>query len=429
MMRSLLVTTLAGSLHLGFANLKYMVWDGCQEKPGNFHNGTTRAAALDSVTDTAAVRCCRNSAVAVTGIECETDVNGQCNSGISWGQAKQVCETSGWRLCTLTELQSNVCCGTGCDYDYMTNIWTSTPATIHATRTACFPQEDGVNFTAETPTAMAFVLCFKQDSMRRWKECSSIAMMHGAAAKCCDSITEMGGGWKLPVLDDFDGSEDHCAVMNDGKVHIWTDEPYSFVSPMAAMDGCKIRNYGSNAKSSGGKDFYYNTFEKHAVRCCSWDGGQCVTATRLGCEDSATWYEAQEACHEQGLRLCTASEINDDKCCVTGCMFDVDRVWTQSLSPVYRLHQKNETGVSCNYKADVSSSSETPYGVVCCDSDGGCVDPAQGTCTKTKPSEAAVTCAFSGKELCRDSRLCSRCKETKCYTDGEYILGFKSVVT
>merc|ERR1711950_23490 len=88
-----------------------------------------------------------------------------------------------------------------------------------------------------------------------------------------------------------------------------------------AMDGCKIRNYGSNSRYAAGTDYYYNTFEKHAVRCCSYDGGSCTTATRLGCDSSATWWEAHEICHEMGMRMCKASEINDDKCCVTGCMF------------------------------------------------------------------------------------------------------------
>merc|ERR1711972_178192 len=242
---------------------------------------------------------------------------------------------------------------------------------------------------------------------------------------------EGGGGWRLPILDDFDGTEDHCAtgIMTKGKVQVWTDTPLPSVAPMTAMDGCKIRNYGSNARSAGGKDYYYNTFETHAVRCCGWDGGSCVTATRFGCESSATWYEAQEACHEQGLRLCTKPEIDDDKCCVTGCMFDVDKVWTQSVGAVFRYHQKNETGDSCNYKSDVSSDETTEHAVVCCGGDGDCVDPVPGTCSKKTVDEAQKLCFSIGKEICRDSRLCSRCKSTKCYTDREMILGTKSYVS
>merc|ERR1711972_556090 len=238
---------------------------------------------------------------------------------------------------------------------------------------------------------------------------------------------EGGGGWRLPILDDFDGTEDHCAtgIMTKGKVQVWTDTPLPSVAPMTAMDGCKIRNYGSNARSAGGKDYYYNTFETHAVRCCGWDGGSCVTATRFGCESSATWYEAQEACHEQGLRLCKSSEINDDKRCVSGCMFDVDKVWTQTPTPVYRLHQKNETGDSCKYKDDVSAGTGDKYCTVCCGADGQCVDPVQGQTKFRTIEEGSELCASMGLEMCRDSRLCSRCKGTKCYQEGQKIVGFK----
>merc|ERR1712190_217539 len=227
-----------------------------------------------------------------------------------------------------------------------------------------------------------------------------------------------------PCHDTF-GATSEATV---GRRYIWMDDTYR-QHAWTAADGCKIRNYGSLAASAGGKDYYYNTFEKHAVRCCSHDGGRCTTATRLGCESAVTWYEAQEACHEMRMRLCSKAEMEDYKCCATGCMFDVDKVWTNTLKVVGRATQKNETGDSCNYKEEISSSSSELYGVVCCGDNSVCVDPVEGQCTKKTLSGAQQMCLDMGLETCRDSRLCSRCKSTKCYTEGAKIAAFKSYVS
>jgi len=426
-MRSLTVTAWAALLQQSHAtaiavDFRHYVFDGCQEKPGNFHNGTTRAAALDGY-DTAAVRCCKPD-----GSTCETDVNGLCNSGKTFAEAKSICETNGWRLCTLPELETGICCGTGCDYDYMTQIWTSTPAPPRWIRNLCDTtgKEGGptVNYTVVTETAMAKPFCYNQNTGGIQKCTDYKYMMYSQAEACCAGL---GTGWGLPDADSFN-SFSHCGP-SYGNEQIWLTNIAPGIGSWMAVDGCKVRNYGSNAKSAGGKDYYYNTFEKHAVRCCSYDGGDCETATRFGCESAATWWEANEACHERGKRLCTASEMEDYKCCVTGCMFDVDKVWTSSFNTVYRSVQKNETGDSCNYIGDIGATSSTPYGIVCCGANSKCVDPTPNTCTKTTVSEAHKICGEVGLEVCRDSRLCSRCKSTKCYQDGEYLVGTKSYVS
>merc|ERR1711920_350934 len=178
------------------------------------------------------------------------------DSGKTYAEAKQICESAtiqggGWELCTMPELLSGICCGTGCDYDYMTNVWTKTPATPRLMRSACDPTaQGGANYTLATSTAMATALCQK-NAGTQWQKCHANKMSYD-----------------------------------------------------------------------------------HAVRCCDYDGGSCTTATRLGCESAVDWYEAHEACHEMGKRLCSLSEMDDDKCCVSGCMFDVDKVWTSTSSPI-----------------------------------------------------------------------------------------------
>ena len=55
----------------------------------------------------AAVRCCSDD-VCITPESC---------SETTFDQAKAICATNGKRLCTVTELAENKCCGTGCGFD------------------------------------------------------------------------------------------------------------------------------------------------------------------------------------------------------------------------------------------------------------------------------------------------------------------------
>jgi len=432
-MMALTVALFAGLLQASHAAKQYMVWDGCWQMPGNFHNGTVRGGPRDSVSTIAAVRCCKDATAGP--VTCETDVNGKCNEG-DWSTAKKICEDNGHRLCTLTELQSNICCNTGCNYDYMHPVWTSTEYKVYAQRAPC-PGTEGrtndINYTANGPTGLGIAVCYNANSAAKFKQCSPNLLMYGWAEKCCaDLAPEGNSNWKIPGMADYSADE-MCApgVLTDKGRHIWTDSWYTHTGWVAA-DGCKIRNYGSNKTSSGSDDYYYNTFEQHAVRCCSYDGGFCKTATRFGCESSASWHEAHEACHEQGMRLCTAKEMNSYKCCVTGCMFDVDRVWTGTLQFYYQAARKlvvnRTTGENkCDYAGDVSSSSTDLIGVVCCGSDGDCVDPFNGSCHKVaSPSAAQKLCNDHGLELCRNSRFCSRCRRTKCWEEEENVLTFKT---
>lgn len=429
-MKSLTVAVLARVLQQSHAGIKYMAWDGCSQMPGNFHEGTTRGMALDSVDNTAAVRCCKDTA---SGVTCETDVNSLCNSGKTWAQAKSICESNGHRLCTLPELQSNICCNTGCNYDYMTNIWTSTQYRTLSMRAPC-PGTDGrtneINYTAIGLTGLGIALCYDANDPNKFKECSSVPMIYPKAQECCAGLTP--GTWNIPSLGEMDDAL-MCAtgILTDKNKYIWSRDEYEY-SGWVAADGCKIRNYGSNSVTYGSDDYYYNTFESHAVRCCSYDGSMCTTTTRLGCESSVSWLEAHAACHEQGLRLCSKAEMQSYKCCVTGCMFDVDRVWTSTLKTHYRGAKKNITGTTCNYEEDLSSTSTNSgqgFGTVCCTSGGSCVDPVPGTCTmKATPADVQKHCHSMGHEMCRDSRLCSRCKSTKCYTNGVKMAVFKTYV-
>lgn len=288
----------------------------------------------------------------------------------------------------------------------------------------------GMNFTVTEETAKLMVLCYGP-STRSWKRCPQGDLQHGQAEACCKALSESEGTTfeVIKFAHMYDLTAACTAMGSDGQdSYVWTNEivrgPFSF----AAMDGCKIRNYGSLERSSAGQDRYWNTWDTHAVRCCTYDGAECITPTHFGCESTATWWEANAACHEIGMRLCKLSEMDDDKCCQSGCMFDVDAVWTSSVVYHVRLHQMNENGGTCDHKEDVATNNDK-QAFVCCGPDNTCVDPVPNVCLRRSFWDASVVCRDMGMELCRDSKLCSTCKHTKCFQDGAKILGFKSYVS
>ena len=71
-----------------------------------------------------------------------------------------------------------------------------------------------------------------------------------------------------------------------------------------------------------------STTQTGAVRCCSYDGGSYESELGLNLEClTVTFSEAQQACSEFGMRLCTEEELWSNICCTTGCGFDADMTW------------------------------------------------------------------------------------------------------
>ena len=76
--------------------------------------------------------------------------------------------------------------------------------------------------------------------------------------------------------------------------------------------------------------------EKGAVRCCSKDGRTCVTPGAFVEPKSClvtTFAEAEAKCAEEGMRICTADELDRHKCCNTGCDFNDKLTWRTGTSP------------------------------------------------------------------------------------------------
>jgi len=84
--------------------------------------------------------------------------------------------------------------------------------------------------------------------------------------------------------------------------------------------------------------------EKHEVRCCSdtakagWTkhNDQCPYAESVvpRCFHNKNFAEAEAICAAEGARLCTADELKNDCTGGTGCMHDVDLIWTSTVPTV-----------------------------------------------------------------------------------------------
>jgi len=94
---------------------EHITVDGCTTA------GDTHVREVRDVTDLANVRCC-----SMDGTSCATEgLPGGCQEGKSFFEAQMICSDAEMRLCSENEIESLLCCGTGCGYDGH-KVWTST---------------------------------------------------------------------------------------------------------------------------------------------------------------------------------------------------------------------------------------------------------------------------------------------------------------
>jgi hypothetical protein len=109
--------------------------DGCLTS--NFADGENPTTVHTDPDDTAAIRCCSDDGTTCQTQDLPGSVMGQilgvdgaatghtqaCINSITFEEAEATCAEAGRRLCTVAELNSGICCGTGCWHDHRA-IWT-----------------------------------------------------------------------------------------------------------------------------------------------------------------------------------------------------------------------------------------------------------------------------------------------------------------
>ena len=82
---------------------------GCPQNSNGWQN---YQEDMSSTTQTGAVRCC-----SYDGGSCESETIG-CFT-LTFSEAQQKCSEFGMRLCTVEELNTNICCSSGCSFEIM----------------------------------------------------------------------------------------------------------------------------------------------------------------------------------------------------------------------------------------------------------------------------------------------------------------------
>jgi hypothetical protein len=102
--------------------------DGCPRDNDNSHDyegDQTHAEiplVVHSVDETAAVRCCSEDGSG--NLQCASTVLGVCHDVATFHDANAICREAGMRVCSQAEMQTNVCCGTGCWFNHFA-VWIS----------------------------------------------------------------------------------------------------------------------------------------------------------------------------------------------------------------------------------------------------------------------------------------------------------------
>jgi len=118
----------------------YYVDDGCHSEK---RTPDDVVGFYQSESSTAFVRCCSTDAAGST--DCDTVSN--CNDSrdlVTFADAETECAAKGMRLCTMDELLSDICCGTGGNCDSLA-VWTSTSEEVE------YYVDDGCHSEKRTP--------------------------------------------------------------------------------------------------------------------------------------------------------------------------------------------------------------------------------------------------------------------------------------
>ena len=89
--------------------------------------------------------------------------------------------------------------------------------------------------------------------------------------------------------------------------------------------GCPKRLLESNPNDIQNSQDMISATQTGAVRCCSFDGGSCMS--KIPDCSTLTFSIAEWKCSKLGMRLCTEEELASNICCYTGCGFDKELVW------------------------------------------------------------------------------------------------------
>jgi hypothetical protein len=247
----------------------------------------------------------------------------RCSGDLTLSEAKEFCSVLKARMCGLTEvmtmnLASKDARACGGDFNVMDDapIWTTDKcvssnynllkeeARCRSNVAATNPGEGNEISLGTFDSAFECVqeCAHKYLSTGDFQGCRYIAY-GGETSSCTDEEVQSDGG-----------ARSHCGHMT----RIGRNSNAGFSGAAQCYpDSQTERLVGSSDGSN----------RELAVQCCSIDG---TTGSRPGCMQAVTYQQALKQCEDNGLRLCTDAEVQNDKGAGQGCNHDNRHVWTST---------------------------------------------------------------------------------------------------
>ena len=291
-----------------------------QTTPGNqgarfTADGCSRNAKAILTTESliGTVRCC-----SLDGSSCASMTNSNECFGVdkSFDEAVNICEANGKRLCNGRELETGVCCGSGCGYD-QNAVWISPEArytadgcpgvgSAIATEVSTTGAVRCCSLDGQSCTSLTGSACFGDS--RTYDEAMQICM--DAGSRLCSS-RELSSGTCCSTGCNYDRKN---VWISDGSSNpIMAPPPAPLPVTHYAVTACR---------------FAYSVFEATDghIRCCALDGSSCVSSSSKECLGSGSYDEAAAKCSSIGRRLCSGTEVQGI-CCNTGCRYNRENIW------------------------------------------------------------------------------------------------------
>jgi len=177
-------------------------------------------------------------------------------------------------------------------------------------------------------------------------------------------------------------------------------------------DGCYIETSGNDGHETSQHPENGNT-GLFGARCCKDNSTLCTTPH--DCEQTMFSFQnasAQCAAEGDGWRLCTLSELQDQRCCSTGGMCDNYKIWTTDCAVPRAAHDGCgiEGSGDDGHGAAALHSVHLQLGARCCSDDTPnvtCTSPHNCDQTSHNFSEALALCQQESKRLCTVAELTS----------------------
>jgi len=299
----------------------------------------------------------------------ETDLGlGGCSGDVTWNDAKTICQSSGARLCTLTELQDNEAAKTGCNYDFEL-VWSGV---------AC---DDALDGDTSTYTAAGYMTTYGSTFSSNSTSCQKFNAS-GVKARCC--------------ADAFSCTESPSPVPTKVPSSSPTFEPTSTFSPTGTVQPTQPSPVPSTATLEPTQPSPVPTItqacSEETCTALGWNSIAYGSATVCGetdapeinegeCSGLVTWDTAREICQAGGTRLCSLSELLDDEARGTGCNYDYELVWSSTTCGSVRPYKDTTYALAYGSSAfglgatECEEFNRDDVGVVrCCADLQGCTD-------------------------------------------------------